>query len=327
MIKRFFFILPGMLVLALLLASCSSAAAPTSTAPSKTPTAALGDASISSITLAAKSNGATFHTPLDSTPNVDATMIYFTATGSHGSGVFRVPAAGGAVTEVFAGSPFVTPRALAFSPDGTELVIADPAAGKTGELFTLAATGGTPSPIPGSLGSAPENLNVYDQNGQSLVYFTGKDPKSGQPAVLSLPTGGASAPTVLVKGTPLLAPDGIVVTPSGVIYVADRGTGDQGKVFKIEGTTLTAVVNQIHTGNPAGIALSPDASLLLVSAYQPASSFDEVFLINLTTLQTGAATRVVGQNSYAGGLHASSGDKEVLSWADTQGTIYRVRFP
>src|SRR6202030_2211976 len=104
-----------------------------STVSSKTPSATLGDASISSITLAAKSDGVTFRTPLDSTPDVDATTIYFTATGSHGPGVFRVPIAGGAVTEVFAGSPFVAPRALALSPDGTELVIADPGAGSTGE--------------------------------------------------------------------------------------------------------------------------------------------------------------------------------------------------
>jgi sugar lactone lactonase YvrE len=143
MIKRLFIFL-GFLVLALLLASCSTAVAPTSTASSKTPPATLGNASISSITLAAKSDGATFHTPLDSTPDVEATTIYFTATGSHGPGIFRVPAGGGAVTEVFSGAPFVAPRALAFSPDGTRLVIADTAADRTGELFTLAINGEPP---------------------------------------------------------------------------------------------------------------------------------------------------------------------------------------
>jgi Tol biopolymer transport system component len=326
MIKRLFIFL-GFLVLALLLASCSTAAAPTSTASSKTPPATLGNASISSITLAAKSDGATFHTPLDSTPDVEATTIYFTATGSHGPGIFRVPAGGGAVTEVFSGAPFVAPRALAFSPDGTRLVITDTAADRTGELFTLAINGGTPLPIKGSQGSAPENLNVYKQNGQQLVYFTGKDPQSRQPAVLTLPITGASAPTVVVKGAPLLAPDGIVVAPSGVIYLTDRGTRDQGKVFEIEGSTVTTVVNQTHMGNPAGIGLSPDASLLLVSAHQPNSSFDEVLLVNLNTRQTGAVTTIVGQNSYAGGLHVSPGHKVVFSWADTQGTVYRVRFP
>ena len=326
MIKRLF-IVPGLLLLALLLASCSTAVAPTPTASSHTPPAALGDASISSITLVAQSKGVTFHTPLDSTPDVEATTIYFTATGSHGPGVFRVPAAGGAVTEVFTGSPFVAPRALAFSPDGTKLVIADPEAGRTGELFTLATNGGTPTAIPGSLGSAPENLNVYTQSGQSLVYFTGKDPQSGQPAVLTLPITGASAPTVVVKGSPLLAPDGIVVAPSGVIYISDRGTLDKGKVFKIEGTTVVAVLSQIHTGNPAGIGLSPDASLLLISAHQPESSFDEILLINLNTLQTGTVTKIIGQNSSAGGLHVSLDQKVVFSWADIQGTVYRVRFP
>ena len=323
MIKRLF-ILPGLLMLALLLASCGTAAVPTSSPSSKTAPPALGDASINSITLAAHSDGVTFHSPLDSTPDMQATMIYFTATGSHGPGVFRVPANGGAVTQVYAGLPFVSPRALAFSPDGTELVIADPEAGRSGELFTLAAKGGTPSSIRGSLGSAPENLNVYNHNGQVLVYFTGKAPQSGQPAVLSLPITGASAPTVLVKGAPLLAPDGIVVAPSGLIYLTDRGSGDQGKVFKLAGTTLTTVVNQVHAGNPAGIGLSPDASLLLISAHQPNSSFDEVLLVNLSTLQMGTVTKTVGQNTSAGGLHVSPGQTKIYSWADVRGNVYRI---
>ncbi len=131
----------------------------------------------------------------------------------------------------------------------------------------------------------------------------------------------------MVKGAPLLAPDGIVVAPSGTIYLTDRGTGEQGKVFKIEGTALTVVVNQIHTGNPAGIGLSPDASLLLISAHQPNSSFDEVFLINLKTLQTGTVTKVVGQNTSTGGLHVSPGDPLVFSWCDTSGSVYRIRYP
>ncbi len=115
MIKHFF-IGFGLLVPVLLLASCGTAAAPTPTASSPTSQATLGDASISSITLAAKTSASTFHTPLDSTPDEEATTIYFTATGSHGPGVFRVPSTGGAVTEVFAGSPFVAPRTLAFTP-------------------------------------------------------------------------------------------------------------------------------------------------------------------------------------------------------------------
>jgi len=256
--------------------------------------------------LAVVTQSGDFHDPLDSTPSMDATTIYFTATGPHGAGVFRVPAAGGAATEVFTGKPFVAPRGISLSPDDQNLYVADPSAGTGGELFVLAISGGSPLPVHGSERTAPQNLDVATQDGKPVLYFSGQDPSSGQAALLKLPASGADAPTVLVKGPPLVAPDGVVVTHTGSIYLSDRAAagGGLGSVFKIDGSKVTVIQKQVRTGNPAGIALTEDESILLVSALQLNSSSDLVLLVNLRTGQTGTITSVIDQNHSGGGLHS-----------------------
>jgi len=218
--KQHKFILIGLIVLSLLLIACGSSTTSTSTGSPHPTQSTLGDNSVRSITRATQSGD--FHTPLDSTPDVDGTTIYFTASSSHGAGVFRVPAAGGPATSVFVGSPFVTPRGIAISPDGKQLYVTDLAAGDKGEIFVVPVSGGSPSLLQGSMGTMPQNLDVVNQNGQQLIYFTGKDPQSGQSGVFTLPVTGAKAPTVVVKGAPLVNPDGVVVTQSGIIYVSDQ---------------------------------------------------------------------------------------------------------
>src|SRR5258708_35899630 len=55
-------------------------------------------------------------TPLDATPDPDGKTIYFTAISPiDGPGVFSVPAAGGAVTTVFARDPFGSPFGIAIT--------------------------------------------------------------------------------------------------------------------------------------------------------------------------------------------------------------------
>lgn len=313
----------GLVVLLLLLAACGSVSSPAN--PSNTPTLVLGDGSIKSITLVTQAGD--FHDPLDSTPDVNGTTIYFTATGPHGKGVFRVPASGGTATEVFTGSPFVAPRCLVLSLDGQQIYVTDPGADNGGAIFALPLHGGSPTVVRGSNQTAAQNVDVVSQDGQETIYFTGKDPSSGMPAVLKLPAKGADTASVVIKGSPLVAPDGIVVTHSGALYVSDRSAAGAnfGQIFKIEGSSIKTIVGKIHTGDPAGIALLPDESVLLVSAHQSNSPNDQVLLVDLATLQTGSVTKVVEQNQHAAGLHASH-NKSVLSWADVSrsGRVYRV---
>src|SRR4051794_19277227 len=119
-------------------------------------------------------------------PDLDATTIYFTASGPQGPGVFRVPSAGGAASAVVAGAPFAAPRTLAMSPDGATLYVADPGAGSGGQIFMLSTTGGAPTPVRGSAGTVRQNLTVVSENGQPMIYFSGKEPGSGQAALLKL---------------------------------------------------------------------------------------------------------------------------------------------
>ncbi len=301
----------GLIVLAGALAGCGGAAAP-----------ALGDGLIKSADVATQSGA--FQAPRDSTPDPDATTIYFTAAGEQGPGVFRVPAGGGEALALASGAPFVDPVGIAISADASRLYVADPGAG---QIFALPVGGGAPAALAGSHGSAPRGLAVAGAAGQELLYFTGVDPSDGQPAVMKLPAGGAAS--VVAKGAPLVAPDGITVTEAGVLYVSDRSAGGNGlgAIFKIEGGAVSTVVKQVRVGDPAGVALTRDDRVLLVSALQPDRDSDQVLLVDLTTLATGSVTQGIAQNQRAGGVHRAR-NSNVFSWADLAagggGRVYRI---
>ena len=300
------------------------------TAPSSSGQAASGNDLVKSAV--GITQGGNFKNPLDSTPDADGTNTYFIASNSKGAGVFKVASAGGNASEVVVGAPFVTPHAIAISPDGQQIFVADTKAGNGGQIFVLPITGGTPTVLNGSSGTAPQNLTVVNQAGQAQVYFTGKEASSGgQPAVFKLPTAGASAATVLAKGTPLVEPDGVAVTKSGSIYVADRSAAGNGsgQVFKVADQQVTTIVTKVNTGNPAGIALTQDDSTLLVSALQDDNPNDQVLVVNLANLKTSSVTNVVGQNQSAGGVHAiPTGKQNLFAWAGKTrggvGTVYKI---
>ena len=305
----------------ILLALGSAFVAVAATACGGTPAGpALGNDIVEHVDVATQSGN--FHTPLDSAPDPDATTVYFTAAGPNGPGVFRVPAAGGDVTEVLVGNPFVAPIGIAVGSDGQQVYVADPQApgdaGKAGQIFVV-PTGRRPAAtLRGAGGTAPRGLDVVREGDQDMIYFTGKDPADGLPAVFKLPAAGGSAPAIVAKGAPLVEPDGVTVTKAGVVYVTDRAAagGNAGSVFKIEGKTVTTMVNRVRTGNPAGVALSLDESVLLVSALQPDRDSDQVVLVDLKGLQTGSLTKVIEQNQKAGGVHRAR-NRNVFSWADS----------
>ncbi len=334
-----FSVLGGFVLLASLLVACggdptaTSLPATTLAATAATSKVSLGDDLVQTANVANQSGN--FNTPLDSTPDLDGTNIYFTASSPKGPGVFKVAAAGGAATEVVTGAPFVAPRGIAISPDGKQIYIADPkasaAGGKIGQIFVLPIGGGSPTPLAGSAGTAPQNLDIVSQAGQMVIYFSGKEPTGEQAALFKLPAAGAEAPEVVVKGAPLVEPDGVAVTRSGVIYLSDRTAagGELGKIFKVSGSSVTPIVEKIKTGSPAGIALTKDDAILLISALQMDKPSDQVFLVNLSTLETGSVTKVVSANRSAGGLHIiPSRDKNLFSWADltagSSGSVYRI---
>lgn len=258
-----------------------------------------------------------FQSPLDSIPDPTGQTIYFTAENAKGKGLFQVATTGGTVSEVAVGAPFVAPSGIAIAPDGQHAFVADPAAGA---IFSIALGKGVkPAPlaIVTTAGTAPQNLDVATEGGQTIIYYTGKDAQDGQPGVFKMNATGSDKPMLVYKGAPLTMPDGIAVAPDGTVYVADRAAAgnSMGQVFKIAGGKLSVLVPKVRTGNPAGIALTKDGAVLLVSALQPDGKSDQVLVVNTATGESNSVTDVVGQNSAAGGVHRAY-NSNLFSWAD-----------
>jgi hypothetical protein len=329
----------GLLTAALALTACDTAApTPTPLPPAPSPTTGatgaggrptLDETLLMGLPSVAAAAGE-YQQPQDSTPDFAASTIYFTARNAQGTGIFKAPALGGATEVVRVGAPFARARGIVMSADGGQMFVADPDApatgGKTGQIFALPTAGGDPQPVRGSAGTAPQNMAVALANGQETIYFTGQDPQTGRPAVLTLPSAGADAPTVVAQGAPLVQPDGIAVSAAGDIYVADRmGAEKDGKIFKVEGGQATALLEGERLGNPAGMVLVDEASILLISAVNPDRDSAQVRLLDLTDGRTGIISQVIGENPGAGGLHASPGKQTVLSWVSApMGPIYKV---
>lgn len=271
-----------------------------------------------------------FDTPRSAVPDASGQFVYFVANGPNGAGVFKVPASGGAAVEVKTGPPFVAPFDITISSDNQTLFVADPQAGGAGQIFTLPVTGAAPTPLPGTDGTAPRALEVIRQGGSDQVYFSGKDPTGGEPAVFKIPATGSAGRTVVARGAPLIEPSGVAITRTGVVYVVDRGSQTTpGRVFRVDGAALTRVADNLHTGNPAGAVLTPDDAVLAVSTLDPSSGTAQLFLLNLSTLTTGVFNQVIGANRNAGGLHAArnaNGNTGANAWANAtnDGAVYQV---
>jgi len=313
------------------LAACGAtvpASMPAPTAGSSAQTLPLRNELISSIELAGKPG--IFETAWDATPDLDGMSIYFTATGGQGAGVFKVAAAGGETTAVAVGAPFVAPRGLAMSGDGKQVFVADEQAGK---LFAVPVAGGAVAALSATDGSAPQNLAVVGEGGGDVIYFSGKDPADGQPAVLKLSRPQEGTLSVVAKGAPLVQPGGIAVTKGGVLYVADRAAGGNGlgAVFRVQNGTVEKIADHFRAGTPVvGATLTMDDSLLLVSALAQDRDSAQVLVIDLASAQQGLITKVIEANTGAGGIHRAA-RQNIFAWADStsgkqrSGGVYAIR--
>ena len=272
-----------------------------------------------------------FDTPWDATPDPDGQQIYFTATGQAGSGVFGVPFAGGATRAVAVGDPFVAPRGLAISTDGQQLYVADPEAagadGRTGRIFVVPAAGGAPAALAGTAGTAPRGLEVVREGGADVLYFSGVDASSGQPAVMKVAVAGTGAVSVIASGAPLKEPVGVAVSKGGVVYVADRlaSGNDLGSVFRITGATVESIASNVRLGKPVvGATLTLDESTLLVSALAADRDSAQVLLIAVPGLEKGIVNKVIEANTGSGGVHRAH-NRNVFAWADSTVGLGRQR--
>lgn len=262
--------------------------------------------------------------PWDAVPSPDGSIIYFTAVGDDGlPGVFSVPGTGGEVSKLTEGKPFVLPLGIAISTDGQTLYITDPlAAGSDGNaIFAMPASGGTQAiVVPGTQFTMPQGVEVVSRDGVDQLYFSGIDPNDGQPAIYTIAASGGEA-TILAKGSPLSAPSGITIAKNGMVYVLDRlasGNG-LGSVLGIQGNTVEVIAGDVRTGGQiAGLTLTLDESLLLVSSLDGAQGTAQVLVIDLATKQTSIVNDVIGENTAAGGLHRAH-NVNLFAWADSGG--------
>ncbi len=249
---------------------------------------------------------------VDATPSPNGETVYFTANSSTGPGVFRVPASGGTVEAVFTGGPFQRPFGIAVDPKGEHVYVSDSDAGR---IFALPLAGGEPTPVPGTDGTAPRGLEVVPEGGADVLYFAGRDPSDGRPAVLKIAAGGGEGPTVVSKEG-LSAPDAVTASRDGVVYATDRGPAGDGRgggVFRIRGLEVTKLA-PLRPPVLAGLTLTLDESLLLVSALSGEGT-DEVLVIDLDSLRTDVFSDTIGENESGAGLHRAH-KANVFAWAD-----------
>lgn len=306
---------------------------------------------VTTIEPAAVGNATTFHAPMDATPDPDGNQIYFTAMSSKGAGVFRSPATGGTVVTLTVGAPLVAPVGLVTSSDGQQLYVADTSAvisptqelaGRvtlttTGAIFSLSSSGGKPTVLAGTEHTAPRGLTLVKENNVDMIYFTGAAPDDGQPAIMKIPASGGTL-TIFEKGGELVAPTGIAVSKTGFVYVADQAASGDGLgiLFRFKphahdgrSSHREILADHIRMGSPAGITLTFDESLVLVSTLETNARTSQVLVVDTTTRAQGIVNKVVGVNTASGGLHRAH-NNNVMSWCGItagtsgQGIVYRI---
>jgi hypothetical protein len=160
------------------------------------------------------------------------------------------------------------------------------------------------------------------------VYFTGNDPADGKPGVFKLDTKDNSVSAVS-KSDLFVDPSGIVVADNGDIFVADTQTGATlANVIQIpKGKDAMELLPNLRLGYPAGISISKDQQILMVSALDPVTSKDVVIRHDLKAGTDEMFNAGIDQFEESAGLHRAK-DVESYVWADSQanggGTVYVI---
>lgn len=289
-----------------------------------------GNGEVAELELAAP---AALDLPFDSALSPDGDIVYYVSTVDDVHQLFSIE--GGNASQLSTGAGFTLP--LGVATDGDQVFVldtgwenpSDPEAPE-GVIYTVALTGGDPAVITGTEGYAPTNADVvFEANGDKTLYFTGRDPSTGEPGVFSMSAAGGSVSTVS-SGAPMVAPSGLAVLASGEIVVADPVAFDEtGGLFKVDTSgNATELIAGLLLGQPAGLALSGDEAFVLVSAL---SATDETTIVHRVDVSTGAiandyAPANIAGNTESGGLHCAE-NVERCVWSNAEsgtGGVYIV---
>lgn len=259
----------------------------------------------------------------DATPDHSGETLYYLDEG--GERLCWGPADGSADPSCRS-DDFHAGSSLAISPDGESVVVSASAAAESraavvviivSSLISLLtrAPGSPFTPLTETIPYMPRAVEM-PAYAPGTVYFSGTDPDTGGPGIFTVPmAGGEVLPVVSDLGT---IPTGLVVASDGTVYSAG---GDQ--VF----AGGSAIVSGARLGSPAGVALTPDESTLLVSSLS-ATGTAQVLMVNLADHSTSVYDAVLRERNGAGGLHQSPGTPGTYAWADSSdsgGGVFRVR--
>lgn len=163
------------------------------------------------------------------------------------------------------------------------------------------------------------------------LYFSGVS-DDGSAAVFQVT--GATASSVY-SGLPLVDPSGIAVQSDGTLLVAetrlldaDSTVASEAGIVRIKDGGASVIATGFATGYPAGIALTLDEKVLLVSGEGPDRS-DTVYLIDMAN--PGAAPRAI-RDTFSAYQDSSAGlkrahDSNTFVWASLAadgGTVFRI---
>ncbi|MGH9278969.1 MAG: hypothetical protein ACRD12_12800 [Acidimicrobiales bacterium] len=136
---------------------------------------------------------------LDVVKGADGDILYFVGTDptSRVPGLFSVPSAGGKVTTIATGSPFVSPDSVVVAADGTAYVSDQGTAEGQGLVFRVA--GGALTQVLTSLHlGRPAGVTLLNDDQTLLVSSVNKKSRSNQVLFLDLPTGKTAAATKVI---------------------------------------------------------------------------------------------------------------------------------
>jgi DNA-binding beta-propeller fold protein YncE len=169
-------------------------------------------------------------------------------------------------------------------------------------------------------------LVIGELDGAQWLYFTGRDPDSGEPGLYRMAQGSGPVEPV-ARFASDIEPGGVALASNGDAYVA-ANSGDGAQVLQIRAGEPTRFVRDIGLGFPAGVALTRDDQTLLVSGLDPQTRRDVVYVVSVASGQVSRLTAGLGQFHESAGLHRAH-RADVFAWADSQagdsGTVYTVK--
>jgi hypothetical protein len=169
----------------------------------------------------------------------------------------------------------------------------------------------------------PRSLEFADDQ----LYFTGADP-SGMAGVFQVAAAGGAL-TAMATGDPFSEPSGIAIAGSGDVYVVDTGKSTAGaaRIIRIANGVASVFLDGLSVGYPAGVVVSMDDSLLLLSALDPITGTDTIAIIDKASKNLASVNAGISAFTEPAGLHRAK-TKDVFAWADSTanqtGTVYLV---